>query len=386
MKCDVGLRIPLVLLAVVGACGEPTSQRLLPHVSVVDGVEIANLGQLPQPLDQDHWWTFRVVSEIHTVLDDDADPLLFDPTQVLPLRSGALLVHDPSAEKPLVILDRASGSVLQRFGRSGQGPGELGGGILLTEAEDGTLVVVDASNRQVHRYSRTGAWLTSITMGLDASTGRVGQRPHGGGYLVEVLQGSETAWWRELHVVDAGTGDSEFFLRLPDPSLYAEPGRIQRGRVLWTVLSEGVVGMWSDRPSLKVYGQDGILVREIRLPLTRREITERDIAEQVKRYGGMARSLRTGPAALTNMLYAASDTVFGMLLSGLWRGAEDPALPAGQIYWRLFTIRGEYIGVAQQPQDFRFLGTGPGTLWARVLDGNGYPVIREFELVRKGGK
>lgn len=382
MKCDVGLRIPLVLLAVVGACGEPTSQRLLPHVSVVDGVEIANLGQLPQPLDQDHWWTFRVVSEIHTVLDDDADPLLFDPTQVLPLRSGALLVHDPSAAKPLVILDPSSGSVLRRFGKGGQGPGELGGGILLTETEDGTLVVVDGSNRQVHRYSNAGAWLTSIRMGLDASTGRVRQRPHGGGYLVEVLHRSETAWWRELHLVDAGSGDSEFFLRLPEPSPYAEPGRIQRGRVLWTVLSEGVVSMWSDRPSLNVHDQDGILVREIRLPLTRREISERDIAEQVEQYGGIARSLLPGPAALTNMLYAANDTVFGMFLSELWRAAEDPSLPVARIYWRLFTIRGEYLGVAQQPDDFWFLGRGHGTIWARVLDGRGYPVIQELELVR----
>jgi hypothetical protein len=173
-------------------------------------------------------------------------------------------------------------------------------------------------------------------------------------------------------------------MRLPEPQPGAELGSIQKGRALWAVLPRAVVAMWSTVSSVEVHDSAGRLIRTIRLPLTRRVLTERDIAVQVKRYGSMARGLEPGPAALTNMLYAVNDSVFGMLMSGLWGAAEDPPLPDGSKFWRLFSVTGEYLGVVRQPDGFRYLGRGDGTLWARVLDENAEPVIVEFELARGG--
>jgi hypothetical protein len=139
--------------------------------------------------------------------------------------------------------------------------------------------------------------------------------------------------------------------------------------------------MWAYLPSVRVHAADGSLIREIRLPFTRRVMTPAEIEAQIAQFGEIARGLRPGPMGLTNVLYAAGDTVFGMFLAGMWRAAEDPVLPPG-IWWRLFTLRGAYVGVVEQPEDFRYLGQGDGTFWARVLDENAYPVLQELELVR----
>jgi hypothetical protein len=140
--------------------------------------------------------------------------------------------------------------------------------------------------------------------------------------------------------------------------------------------------MWSDRPSIEVYDQQGRLARRIELPLSRRTLTEADVARERARVGAMAASLRPGSAALTNVLYPVNDSVFGMFTSALWGAAEDPPIPEDVIYWRLFTLRGEYVGFLRQPDDFRFLGVGAGTMWARLLDARLEPRVVELRLER----
>jgi hypothetical protein len=284
-------------------------------------------------------------------------------------------------------MDPAEGVVLRRFGRNGQGPGELGNGyLLLSEADEGGgVVILDSANRQIHQYSSMGDWQGSQALTTTLGVGLAQPDVGGSGYLLELLRQRESEWWRELAWVNANTGTSTFFARLPDPSPGAELGGLQRGRALWTVLPDGVVGMWSDRPVVNVYDDAGSLVRRLELPLTRRTLTDQDIEAQVARAGGIARSLRPGPAALTNMLYTVNDTVFGMFFSSLWRAAEDPPVSVGEIYWRLFTIRGEYLGVVRQPEDFKYLGRGDGTMWMSILDELGNPVLQEVVLAPRDG-
>ncbi|MCP5116843.1 MAG: hypothetical protein GY953_38955, partial [bacterium] len=222
----------------------------------------------------------------------------------------------------------------------------------------------------------------SEALDLSSFAGK-GLAVRGRGFLLESLRVNEDEWHRELDRVDVSTGAIEFAARLPEPPPYGEPGRIQRGRVLWTALEGQIVAMWSDRARVEVYDGTGGVVREIRLPMTRRTLTERDIQQQVEHYGGIARTLEPGTAALTNELYTVNDTVFGMFTSELWKSAEDPPLPVGAIWWRLFSVRGEYLGVVQLPEDFRPLGRSESGLWARVLDDTGYPLIQELELVRR---
>ncbi|MGD2047612.1 MAG: hypothetical protein PVH96_15490, partial [Gemmatimonadota bacterium] len=136
----------------MSACAEQASERLEPKVEVVDGVEIATLPPLPDLLDSEHVWSLETLREVRTVLPGVEDPILFDPTGLVVLRSGELLVHDPPADRPLVILDPDTETVLARFGSKGRGPGEVSQLLALAEAPDGTLAVFDYGNRRVHHY------------------------------------------------------------------------------------------------------------------------------------------------------------------------------------------------------------------------------------------
>jgi hypothetical protein len=246
--------------------------------------------------------------------------------------------------------------------------------------EDG-FEVLDGENGQVHRYDLAGRWLASERVTMAGWPVAASIAPNARGFLLQILMGEAGAWWHELVGVSPGSQTVSSFARLPTPSRDAEPGYLQKGRPLWAVVGRSVVTMWSDRPSIEVHDQDGMVRRRIELPLTRRDLTERDVAHQVARVGALASSLRPGSAALTNMLYPLSDTVFGMFVSNLWRAEEDPVLPEEAIYWRLLTLHGEYLGFVRQPADFRFLGLGSGSIWARLLDERLEPRLVEFELV-----
>lgn len=149
----------LFFVTVFAACRDQ-QDRILPVLEESDGLEVATLRSIPVMLDPDYMWTFEVLREVRTVRDGDEAPLLFDPSQALALSNGLLLVEDPTADRPLVIIDPDSESAVVRFGSSGQGPGELGGRLTFAEV-DGELIILDAGNRQLHRFSLSGEPLSS---------------------------------------------------------------------------------------------------------------------------------------------------------------------------------------------------------------------------------
>lgn len=380
---SVGLVAGCVILAACDGGGD----RLLPSVELVGDVEVASLADLPSTLDPAYLWSYRVLREVPTMGAHDEHPLLFEPSQLLVLASGELLVFDPTADQPLIVIDPESATARVRFGRRGQGPGELGSFLTFLEELDG-LLVLDLGNRQLHRFSQSGVALSSRAFVMESGAGKAAVAPAGDGFLVEGFRTSDAAWYRVLEHVEEASGAVSAFLRLPLPSVDAEPGQIQQGRVIWTVLDRAVVAMWSGRPTVLVHSPAGVLERELRLPLSLRHVTESDIQREIELYGALAAGQRPGQTSLTNELFPVNDTIFGMLLSDNRRAAEDPSLPDGEIWWRMFTVNGEYVGVLQPPgdyQDFKVLRSGNGRVWARAFDPNGLPVLRELELVRSDG-
>jgi hypothetical protein len=326
-------------------------------------------------------WEFRPRRRISTLSPGSSEPVIFNPSAALLLRNGLLLVLDPSATKPLLLMKPEDGTVVARFGATGEGPGELGDILTLAES-DGRIEVLDSSNRQLHRFSLSGDYLGSSRLTVGAQPWGGAGAPDGHGYLAEVVH-PDDGWRRELVRIQTAGGTAQpLAVPLPTPGSKGTTSGIQSGRALWAVVGTHVVTMWSAQPSLEVYDENGTLVRQVQLPLTRRDLTERDIAQQVKRYGSYASTLRPGSIALTNVLYPAGDSIVGMFMTALWHAAEDPPFPAEARYWRLFTLRGEYVGVVRLPDDFWFLGTEGDGVWARVLDESMTPVIVELELAR----
>lgn len=369
--------MPLIVLVL--GCSAPR-ERVEPVLEDRAGIETAVLPTLPDFLDPRFRWTFRPTREITTVRAGRDQPLVYDPRALVVLSNASLLVHDPTADLVFALIDSSGTSVLHRFGRKGQGPGELGSWLSVREFQ-GTISILDARNRQLHGYSLDGQSLGSEPIDASGSGGKSLPAPNGG-FLSEMLHVAENEWYRALVRVDDEGGVTSV-ARLPGPSEFAEPGRIQRGRVVWTVVGTHIVGMWSDRPRVVIYEAGGSVVRELELPLTRRELTARDIADQIEEHGAIARSLQPGPAALTNELYPVGDSIFGMFTTQLWKAEGDPDLGPSGVWWRLFTVRGEYIGVVELPADFWPLGPSPRGTWARVLNASGEPVVQELELVRE---
>lgn len=371
----------LVAVALIGSACAPDSARVQPSVESRDGIEIAVLDRLPDFFDSEHMWSWRVLREIETVRPGE-EPLVFNPSALLELSDGNLLVHDPTAELVFALLDSNGRSALHRFGREGQGPGELGSSLSVRESA-GEIAILDAENRQMHRYSVQGEVLGSSHVSLDGMGRKSLPAVEGGGFLAEVLYLEEDHWYRALVQVGA-EGTVAPLARLPEPSDDAAVGRIQQGRVVWTVVGRNLVAMWSARPEVFVYQEDGSVLRKVELPLVRRDLSDRDIAAQIEHYGEIARLLTRGSAALTNDLYPVNDTIFGMYTSQLWKAESDPDLEVGRVWWRLFTVRGEYIGVVALPDEMSPLGPSPNGIWARVLNERGEPIIQELELVRRG--
>lgn len=366
----------------VGCVGDaPADPR--PSVTVVDGVEIAVLPPVPDPLDRSFAGEFRVVREIPTETGQGtAQPIIFNPRRVLPLRNGTLLVHDPQADEPLVILDVEDRSVSLRFGRNGRGPGELSIALDFTEAPDGSIHVIDRGNRQVHEFASSGEHLVSERLELNEFSSKSFPSPERSSHFAEVTAAASGGRMRRLARLGSDPPEVHPVLELPALAPGVRGGDIQQGRVLWTVVGDNLVVMRSDVPVVMIHDLEGDLVREIRLPFARRTMTEADIREQVGFHGDLARFLKVGPAALTNELYAVNDTVFGMFLDALWRPAEDPTLPVGAIWWRMFSVRGTYIGVVRVPEDVTWLWQGGDHFWATVLSKEGVPVLQELTIDR----
>lgn len=371
----------VMLLGTLISCEGADRGRIAPEVRATSEGELAVLPPLPQLLDPEYAWTFRPVREVLTMSAGVDEPLVYNPQSLLELSNGTLLVHDPQAEQVLVLLDPEGPSVLHRFGRAGPGPEELGSRLSFVETPEG-LFVLDSRNRQIHRFRLDGTRVSAQALPFEGMPGKATGMADGS-FLVEVLKATESGWYREIIRVDPLSRESAFVTRLPQPPPGSDVGRIQRGRILWTVPNERLAAMWSAHPEIEVTDVTGVPIRRIRLPFERRVISERDIQLQVKEYGDFVLNrLEPGPAALTNGLYTVADTLIGMFTSDLWKAADDPRLPVGRVWWRVFSVRGEYLGVVELPEGLWPLGRSENGIWARVLDEFGYPVMQELELVR----
>ena len=372
----------LLLMAAhsVLGCG---SDRGLPEVTreEVAGVEIISFGELPSLLDPEFAWTASVDLEIPTEWQG-ADPIVYDPVALVPLDDQTLLTVDRHGDEVVVLIDIQTARAVARFGQGGSGPGELSGRVSPLLAEDGTIWMVDHANRKSVRFSRVGEVMEEVPLsGMSSGGKRVVQA--GRGLFIEESDWVEPGRFnRKVSKLDPSTGGTISLVTLPEPNQWSPTTGvgIQFGRSLWTALRYGVVTTRSDRASYWVHQDDGRLVRELRLPLSQRTLSELDITGEIQRHGPIARTLEVGEIAITNELYAFNDSVFAMYQSALWHAAEDPEPSEGMTVWRLISIDGAYKGTFSFPSDFKVLWAEKGVIWGVIPDSTGIPVIQRWVL------
>ena len=94
---------------------------------------------------------------------DDEHTMFYNPTGILPLASGEILVSELGNKR--VQMFSADGEFVQAIGRTGQGPGEFQAPFGLFEAGDG-FGVIDIQNRRISLFSGDGDFLADHAMGF----------------------------------------------------------------------------------------------------------------------------------------------------------------------------------------------------------------------------
>jgi hypothetical protein len=290
-------------------------------------------------------------------------------------------VTDRAGDPIYVLMDAESGAVLGRFGRRGEGPGELSGSWMgAWESGDRRIHVVDQGNARVATFGRDGEWIEERTVEMVPAGGMGGVVRPGGGALLERWSRSPGAV-PVLSLVSLAADGSTLATYADLPPLPGEYS-IQKGRPIWMVLDSGTVTARTDISVYRVHDASGSLRREIRLPLTRRTVSEAEAAQIRADNPDMPPIFEPGPIAIANYMIAFGDSAFATYHGSMFRAAQDPPIHPDTTAWRIVSIRGRYLGSLVVPAEFFPVGTVQGNLlWRAGVDSLGTPVIQALELV-----
>lgn len=357
-----------IVLPALGCSVE--TERSVPSVTVSDssGIPIYGIGSPPAWDDPRFLWHVELERSVRTGEGRASDdPLLFNPQALMRFADGALVVLD-AGDLRLALVHPERDSVIARFGRSGQGPGEiLSSNGLLWPAEEGTFWLLDPGNQRLTRFSRTG----------DVVEERVAPILGMGGLAVQHPRTHEPYFWRVF--ADPASGLlSDSVLRMDEdgnatPFAAMPPRHPSRERStsrfpffapqgdFAPLGTGGVVVGRSDIPSLQHRSAEGELLGILRLDLSPRAIGLSDkpglIEEMAEEYPPAARATVDDLAdrfPLWSRLWAFSDSAFAMEQTRWSHPAGEPPIPSGQRIWRVLSVTGDYAGVVRFPTGFGY--------------------------------
>jgi hypothetical protein len=388
------LRVAAILAVFqAGACGADVRGPAVVRTDSA-GVTINTLASLPALDDPDFQWNVTVARSI--ALDRGAfeEPVLFRPQTMLRLSDGTIVVGDNAPDWQIAVIDPRLDSVTARFVRPGSGPGEIDGWAHLWPAGRGAIRVLDTGNGRISRYALDGRLESEL------ATPDLGHA-----YQVKPRRRPLAAfalWWYHsddparylidsLAVIDPATGRHHAIL-----PIWRAPNRADgtpvsgfvtfAPRTLYVPLAVGLITGRSDQGVFRHYSDDGTLLAEIRLPLTRRPVTDEDV-ERIRREIASSPEMRAIPLRnvhthfhITNELYPIDDSTFAMHQGRETRGAEDVELPPGRTVWRLISVRGDYRGTIWLPKGFRSLWSGDRRLLGIAEDSTGAEHLQELSL------
>lgn len=378
----------------------PASSAPRPPVVISDsaGMTVAVLKELPALDDPRFRWELHRNWSVSTASSDPtSEPLFYDPQGLVPLGDTAVVVLD-NGEFRLGILNPRTGGVLRRFGKAGQGPGEILDVHSLVATDGmGHIRVADRGNNRLDVFSVTGALSSSLAL-----TGFGNARGIGVWHIDPPTEGIIAQVWSvadpstntlidSLVTIDWQTGRGHALLALPPrPPRSPNSMNLFAPATRWAVLDGGdvVVGN-TESASYHVLDPTGRLVREVRLPLSAHTLSRDEAAEVLKNFRGQTRSRVEVTAPLrypiANMIYALGDTVFAMYQSSRSRAHEDPALPEGQTVWRLVSTSGQYVGTLWFPIRFLPMWTRGRTILGVQRDSLGVAALQSYSVAPPTG-
>lgn len=343
-------------------CGQP---RRGPVVTRTDsaGVEVLSFSSARRLEDTARWLPLVKTRAIPTTPEDAAGrPLVFDPRSMLLTQNGDLIVTD-MAGPPIVVVPPAGSSAPYRFASIGQGPGELWGGIpLLWTQDDSLLAVADRGNERVTVFDMEGNVRSETNVPPHFGFMLDWQVDPASGDLVALISGASA---------DTSVADSLIALKPPYTHWSAvtalarhRTSRLGKPtmwlpRVLWAVLPGGRIVIGSTNSGvLKVLDMDGHLLRELRLPLSPRPVSEED-----RRLVSVADSHSTSKPAghwefpdvmpVTDELLAFDDSTVAMRQTWVSNPEGPHAVGQRSMAWRLISMNGSLPGIVMFDPGFQ---------------------------------
>ncbi len=166
MRCDMRKIISLTmgLFLVLGVWGTLEAQK----TKTVDGVKYVQNEKKPQAI-KGLPSQFRLTEELTVGGGDDPETAFAEVGFFVVADNGHIYASDVKDRK-IKVYD-AQGNFVQRIGKEGQGPGELGIPSVLQLTPDNELMIEDATNRKLAFFSLDGAFIREFSTVKTGSLG-----------------------------------------------------------------------------------------------------------------------------------------------------------------------------------------------------------------------
>lgn len=383
------------------ACSAAPPSRPAVTVSDSGGVPVYAVRGVPAWNDPGLLWDPELERAIDTgEPSPSADPLLYNPQALLRLGDGTLVVLD-GGDLRLALVHPERDSVTARFGRTGQGPGEVysSNGLLWPDEGDG-FWLFDPGTRRATRFSRSGE------VRDERPAGSFG----GSGGLAVLHPRTHQPWfWRVFRDPDTGrlvdsvlrmdsVGDIRPVVGLPPRvesrarPMSAFPFFAPQGGFA-PLGTGGVVEARNDIPRLTHHDPSGAVAGVVTIDWTARAIplsAKPGVLEALaEEWPQAARSDLDDIAdafPLWGLLWPVGDSVFAMEQTR-WSGpAGEPPIPPGRRIWRLFSVTGGYRGTIAFPEGFGYpYQVEDGRVTGVRRDSLGVAIIESYRIAPPPG-
>lgn len=402
----------LLLLLLIGACGERTSTTDAGRTRDSAGIRIV-VSDTPAWAPGTEWRTGS--SDVELGSDASQGSPLANVTSISLTSDERAVIADAGSDV-VILFDPGTGRS-QILARKGSGPGEVLGLFRAWVAPGDTIVTWDFRNRRVQFFGPDGRYMRGLRLderALGEWAFPVGPLPDGRLLVVirpglvsgDLPPGRDSALYLRVTADSLRVVDS--LALLPDLERYTVALKIggqvfhQRQFMLFgrstQVATTGHGFVVADNATWEIRSHDaeGHLTMVARRDVTPEAVTAGEVSDYRRRFEEAMRLDKTMPPDLVAQLiedgrnapHATTKPAFGSVVPGLdgslWVRAYAPTGETQKGSYSVLDRSGTYLGDVTLPEDMLLMAVGNGALWV-VDSSTGAPVVRRLPLVKQDG-
>ena len=268
----------LLFLVLVSSLATPTGTQKIKNE---DGIEIIYNGSNPNPTKGTP--SKLVLEELMTIGDTDDPELSFSGNDIPFILDDSGIIYALDTEGSCVKVFDASGKLVNRFGKKGQGPGEFGFPSNIQGTPEKTLMIVDAGNRRLSYYSFQGEHLKDVSTATKLAMIQVLISNQGNMFGVEMGTPTDGKLFYEYNMFDEELNTlftlAKVELPIPLPGSGKKINAMDMA-ILYQFDNYGNVVFSRNKDyEIKVFNPEGKHIRTIKRDYKPEKVTQEDIDE-----------------------------------------------------------------------------------------------------------